>query len=722
MNIRAVRLLCLSFLFVISCSYSAISAVLDSGFGNDGRVAVELGVLGDRANAVIVQPDAKIIVAGSSSGSSDLDFMLFRLLPDGSLDTAFNYDGTVISAVGVADDEVLALALQDDGKIIAAGYSSNGTDRDFALVRYNSDGSLDRNFGLEGMVVTSVGNSDDEITGVALAADGSILVTGSATGTAGRIIVLGQYTSDGTLDTGFADNGFSFTGIGDEVQAEGIAVRDDQQIIVSGTYSDGDRTGLMLVGYGADGQLDEAFADQGIAVPADQETSSEGYGLTILEDGAILVAGSVGEEGKRAAALFRFTSSGEPDTTFEEQGVLATEIGAGDDVLYDVVQAGDIIAATGYTTVGDGREFLFMTCEQVTTNVEETTESVTGSTSWLQVSALQLEDSYADYQADDDLVVDVVTTEFSQGTDMATALDAASATDMVAVGISGLDSDSTSAAVIKYTTAASVETSSSSAEEGNQYIFTGEPYDVTRTTAVIPVEVYSGIGTVTQRGVVFSTTPNPVLKDNSGGDSSSPTITSTNSGTVFSQGETVSLELSTDEDATCRYSQEDQEYSSMVDECTGAGTTSHSADLGELSAAEYLYYVRCEDTEGNANGSSTEIYLTVSDGETTGPEITSTNSGADFSEDDSVTLEVTTAEDATCRYSQEDQEYSSMAYEFTGAGTTSHSADLGNLSAADYLFYVRCEDADGTANSSSTQIIVTVSADGCEAYEERVRS
>ena len=99
MKYRILRLIFLCCIVVISSRYSLASVALDPEFGNDGRVAVQLGVYGDRANAVVVQPDGKIVVAGSSSNAVDYDFMLFRLLADGSLDPEFNFDGTVTSPV-----------------------------------------------------------------------------------------------------------------------------------------------------------------------------------------------------------------------------------------------------------------------------------------------------------------------------------------------------------------------------------------------------------------------------------------------------------------------------------------------------------------------------------------------------------------------------------------------------------------------------------------------
>lgn len=721
MNHRIIRLFSLCFVVIILTCYDVSAAMLDPEFGNDGRVAVELGIYGDRATAVVVQPDGKIVVAGSSSSASNLNFMIFRLLEDGSLDPDFNYDGTVTFSIGFFDDEILTLALQDDGKIVAAGYSSNGTDRDFAMVRYNSDGSLDRNFGMEGMVVTSVGNSDDEITGLALQDDGAIVVTGSTLGTAGRVVVLGRYLADGSLDTGFGDDGFSFTGVGKEAQAESVALLENKGIVVAGSYGDGDKTGLMIVGFSFDGQLDAGFGDNGIAVPADSRIFSEGYGMFIRSNGTILVAGSVGEEGKRDAALFQFTASGDPDPDFEENGVLVTAVSVEDDVLYDVVATDNHIAASGYTTAGNSREFLFITYQDSRVTVQQTPASEVESQtladgSSLRITELQVEESFDEYQEarePAELLSNVVTTEFGDGDDVATALAVVPSSGMVVVGVTA-QSETTNAAVSKYTVATTQNsTATTSSKDNNVLILTGEPFDVTRTTAIIPVEILSGLGSVTQRGVVFGTMPNPVLLDDGddgdggdgGDDTTAPVIINTTGGS-FTTSETVTLSITTDEDATCKYNKDsDPAYASMTNTFAGADSTIHTADLSTLKAASYTYYARCVDAAGNENPSGTKVTFLVSvdGGGTAGPTIDDV-----FFDDEepadgangTATLVVTTNEKATCKFSTKDVDYGSMN-EFETTGGLKHSVGQKDLeSDQDYTYYIRCQD---TARNESVE-------------------
>ena len=728
MKKQAIHLFWLCLIAVIASCYGLYAAMLDPEFGNDGRVAVELGIYGDRANAVVVQEDGRILVAGSSSNSSDLDFMLFRLLEDGSLDPDFNFDGTVTTAVGSYDDEILALVLQDDGKIIVVGYSSNGMDRDFALARYNEDGSMDRNFGMEGMVVTAVGNSDDEITDVVLTADGSILVTGSALGTTGRVILLVKYRADGTLDIDFGDDGFSLIGVGRDAQAESIGLTEDERIIVSGTYSEDDKRGLMIVGFTQDGQIDADFAENGIGVATENHAFSEGYGLAIREDGKILVAGSVGEEGMRDAALFQFTANGTPDSSFEEDGVLVTGTAEGDDLLYDVIETGTMIAASGYKTVGEGREFLFITYENSRVTIQDTPSGqAVDPDSLLRITQLQVEESFNEYQEEerDQHLVEVVSTEFNEGEDTSTALAAFSANSVVVVGVSSVN-DISSAAVTKYTTETASQSVTITSTTDEFYILTGEPYDVTRTTAIIPVEILSGIGTVTDRGVVFSTMPNPIFKD--GTDGSDSTDDADNDDTTDDTGEpvrsnlaptgtvtttSIDLSLTTDVNATCRYSDySGVDYSSMTYEFDTTGGTSHSEAGTVADGYTYTYYVKCENVStGEENTTDAEISFSVNidDGEDdlTPPTITTTTSDSFLST--TVTLSITTDETATCKYNLDnDETYSSMTDFFSDTGDTSHLASLEDQASGDYTYYARCEDLTGNSNDTGTEISFTV--------------
>jgi len=332
----------------------------DRSFGLNGRVAVELG-LRNSGHAVVVQADGKIVVAGSVADEAGLNFSLVRFNRDGSLDASFNGDGSVTTRVTPGDDEILALGLLADGRIIAAGYSHNGTDRDFALACYRPDGSLDPLFGQGGLVLTAVGNRNEEITALTIDGQDRITVAGTVEGTAGPVLATARYDGDGELDPSYGESGLSLIGIGANVAVEGMIARPDGSLVVAGSSSGPQGSVLMLVGLSFDGILDRNFGVQGLGRPGAGAVVSEGYRLALDNQGHLLVAGSVGAAGKRDAALFRFTADGKADAGFGVQGVLVTRVSEEDDVLFDLTLGKNVLVASGYTTVAGTRQFLLLT-------------------------------------------------------------------------------------------------------------------------------------------------------------------------------------------------------------------------------------------------------------------------------------------------------------------------------------------------------------------------
>ncbi|WP_417908740.1 delta-60 repeat domain-containing protein [Candidatus Electronema sp. PJ] len=693
MSMRSSCLFVLSALFLSSWCAEASAAALDSTFGLDGRVAVDLGIRGSRANAVIAQPDGKIVAAGSATSTADRDFMLFRLLPDGSLDTSFNIDGTVTTAVGSFDDEALSLALQADGKIVAGGYSSTEKDRDFALVRYNSDGSIDRSFGNEGIVSTGVGSSHDEITDVAVQDDGRIVITGAAQGANGRVVVLGRYLTNGKLDPNFGQEGFALSVVGVDAQAESVALSKEGRILVAGTYSDGNRRGLMVVGFDSKGHLDQTFGEKGVAVPADNSTFSEGYGMFVNENSKVLVAGSVGKEGERDAALFSFTAEGRPDSSFEKNGVLVSSAGDGDDVLLDVAPAGENIAAAGFKTTGENREFLLITYTKGTAK-----ENTGGSSLSMQTGGV--------------LKADALTTGFSSGKDTSTSLATLSKESVVAVGESEAEAGS-SAAVSKYNLMGlspnNILGSGSKLNPGNEYVVTGEPYDITRTTVIIQGEILDGLSDVTERGIVFGTMPNPVLKDgsSSSGSTDNGPVRSGLSGTV--SGTSVTLSLTTDVDATCRYtdSSSGMDYDQMKNDFDTTGGKSHSEPLSNLTVGSHTYFVRCKNKASSAvNTTDKEITFTVDENGGTidnGPKMDNLSAKVSGT---SATLSLNTDVNATCKYDTDDVAYDQMAGNFLTETGTSHTVSFSNLTAEEtYTYHILCKNTTSGAVNTTAKVI-----------------
>ena len=268
-------------------------------------------------------------------------------------------DGIVTTGIGAGFDTGTSVAMQADGKILVAGYSFDGANYDFALVRYNSDGSLDTSFSTDGKLTTSIGTGSAYGQSVAVQTDGKILVGGYAAGAAGDEYALARYNSDGSLDTSFSGDGIVTTsfGLGD-AYGESLTLQADGKILVSGYYFSGAANLLSLARYNADGSLDTSFSGDGLLTTSFGGVDNYGFDVAVQSDGAIVVVGSSSAGGTPDFAVARYDSSGNLDTTFSGDGLLTTPIGAGLDQAYSVsVQDDGKLLVAGYSLNGTNNDF-----------------------------------------------------------------------------------------------------------------------------------------------------------------------------------------------------------------------------------------------------------------------------------------------------------------------------------------------------------------------------
>jgi len=612
---------------------------LDATFGEDGRVATAVGHYEDQAYAVTVQADGKILVAGSSSNGANLDFAIVRYNQDGTLDQTFNLDGTVTTQIGQEDDEVAAIAVQEDGYIVAAGYSVTNGSRDFALARYTPDGMLDHSFGLGGIIVSEYGSLDDEITALAIDQEGRLVVAGYSTGTAGRAVVVARYLASGVLDLGFGDEGLSLTGIGEDAVARSIDMDNQGRVVVAGSYYHADQTQVMVLRFTEYGELDNEFGLEGLAVPSYTQTATEGFGVTVHESGAILVAGSVGEPGEFDAALFQFAPDGQPNSSFGDNGVLVTVVSPEDDMAMAVDVQGDIVCLSGFASVNGVREFLFISHQVEIFQPESVSFTLrTGSsTTGLRINERQVADSYQEYQpavpgSMIPLQTIVNTTPFGYfSNDISYAVAVQPDGRAVAAGLSDQDGV-ISFAVARYGASAALDTPiTNSAGVSVNWIVTKEPFEVTRTGAFTGGVIDNSGNTIAKRGVVYSIAPDPVLKDGGtdttdptdpgGGGSSAPSLSNpTPTGTLAAGTTEVIIGLTTNESATCRYATTGGiSYDSMTNNFVSTDGIIHEKLVTGLENGQsYSYYARCRDSEGNTNSSDFTISFSVATARTAG--------------------------------------------------------------------------------------------------------
>jgi uncharacterized delta-60 repeat protein len=322
-----------------------------------GKVTTPVGGSQDFAYSVAVQPDGKIVVAGSSSNGANDDIALVRYNTDGTLDTTFNITGKVTTPIGSGFDEGLSLVIQSNGKIIVAGYTFNGTNDDFALVRYNTDGSLDTTFNGTGIVTTPIGSGDDLGIAVALQADGKIVVGGFSNNGMRNDFALARYKADGSLDTTFNTTGKVITSIGVlDDQTRSVAVQPDGKIVAAGYSHNGTDFDFAVARYKADGSLDQTFNGTGFVTTPVGTENDYAYSTVLQTDGKIVAAGRSYNGTDNDVALARYNADGSLDTTFNTTGLVTTPIGAINDIAGSVVLQtnGKIVAAGSSDNGADG--------------------------------------------------------------------------------------------------------------------------------------------------------------------------------------------------------------------------------------------------------------------------------------------------------------------------------------------------------------------------------
>src|SRR5712691_1421384 len=258
---------------------AAAPGKLDPGFGTGGIVttATAPGAGTDFQNGLAIQRNGRILVGGESdmgTAAGGFEWRITRYTPTGALDGSFGAGGTVLtsmSIVGGEDEHIWQLAVQPDGKIVAAGEAKTASGGfDLAVARYNPDGTLDNGFGSGGKVITAIGpgTGRDLANRVLIDANGRIVVAGqtnSGTGAGGNNFLLARFNPAGTFDSSFGSGGVVVTAVAPGDKSDGIigmAIDRSGKIVVGGLANMGTgagRANFALARYNTDGTLDSSF-------------------------------------------------------------------------------------------------------------------------------------------------------------------------------------------------------------------------------------------------------------------------------------------------------------------------------------------------------------------------------------------------------------------------------------------------------------------------------
>jgi len=324
----------------------------DPTFGSGGHVFTDFSANDDYAFAIALQPDGRMIVAGQSGVYPVFHAALTRYNSKGQLDPTFGTGGKVIAALDAGGEGLAAIALQPDGKIVAAGsVIHNNWPLSFLVARFNPNGTLDTNFGNEGVVVTNFGDSTAEANALVLQPDGKIVVAGvSGAGSGSELndFALARYNSNGSLDQSFGNGGkvkTHFPGVYNTgSRATAVALQPDGKLVVAGSYkNEATAREFALARYNGTGGLDTTFGSGGLVTTTMGSGDAIAFSVALLSDGRIVASGYL-DVGRRNHdfALACYNPSGTLNQSFGNGGRVTTDFfGATDDIAYGLAAQSD---------------------------------------------------------------------------------------------------------------------------------------------------------------------------------------------------------------------------------------------------------------------------------------------------------------------------------------------------------------------------------------------
>jgi uncharacterized delta-60 repeat protein len=320
---------------------------LDPGFGNQGKVVLSLGGVSG-AEAIVALGSGKLLVAGFLKD----DILLMRFKSTGHLDPTFGGgDGKVTTSFAGRSSSARSIAVVAGGKILVGGGNAKPSDRstgNLFLVRYRPDGRLDHAFGGgDGKLMTDVFGDDDQFDGMAVGDDGraAIATMTKQGGTLKPALV--RYTANGSLDHSFSGDGKEVLPLSGDPFIEAVAVLSSGKVVAAGEATNGGTADFVLFRVKAGGGLDGSFGTGG-TVFTDFDTNSDVADVLAVDStGRILAGGQATVGGQHEFGLARYTTSGDPDTTFSGDGKTSTNFGTGFARIFALTLEGGKIVAGG---------------------------------------------------------------------------------------------------------------------------------------------------------------------------------------------------------------------------------------------------------------------------------------------------------------------------------------------------------------------------------------
>jgi len=332
----------------------------------NGKVVDDYGTKGNSralnlsANKGFIQPDGKIVIAGLTNANNSRDFIITRTNTDGDPDNSFSEDGLQTTKFETPS-YATALALQSDGKIVVVGYTTsideNGeSNSDFALVRYDANGSIDTSFGDNGKMVTIKSATDDIPNTITIQSNGKIIVAGASTTSSpsehNSYSLIIRYNEDGSIDSSFTVDiekfGYLFS------SANAVTIQEDGKIVVvgqsissTGADNENTTTDIFVTRYKTNGQLDSTFNHQGWITTNFGYNIETAFAVVIYSNGKIGVGCNIYNGNNTDFALARYNANGSQDRSFGDKGLQRVDFNNGEETatLFAIHKEGSIVMA-----------------------------------------------------------------------------------------------------------------------------------------------------------------------------------------------------------------------------------------------------------------------------------------------------------------------------------------------------------------------------------------
>lgn len=333
---------------------------IDSSFNPDGLFSIGSSTWED-AYSSAVQEDGKILIAGRYYNGRSWDFLIVRFNEDGSIDSSFAQRGFMTKDFG-KDDRAFDIAVQNDGKILVCGFAER-FNWDFAISRFNNDGSIDTTFGEKGSLLLNIGTYNDVAFSIKVQNDNKIIVCGWTYIFGSWDFALVRLNPDGSLDKTFGATGIVTTDYHRQYNtAHSVVIQSDGKYVAAGYTGKlgSPDTDIMLVRYNTNGAIDHSFGDNGIVLSDYENTNDFAWVVKVDKYDKLVVGGNTTINNLKILQVARFNSDGSLDRSFGRNGILVTQIAGLDEECRDLLiqPDGKILLAGHFTEQDKNRMFV----------------------------------------------------------------------------------------------------------------------------------------------------------------------------------------------------------------------------------------------------------------------------------------------------------------------------------------------------------------------------